>query len=168
MYHAQRWLSSWCHTTKISSVYPKIFSDNFLQITPSFIHTANLVGLLFIIILLYLFLQFWWCHKHKYSIVCLILPTAPSRSQSPRFPTPRRSARTQEARMRQRRRLLIWQPWNLPHTVHYVARLSVSSAPSSAPAYSVVVVGALGGVIISQGAVGGGGTSETPTEACSF
>lgn len=36
---------------------------------------------------------------------CLILPTAPSRSQSPRFPTPRRSARTQEARMRQRRRL---------------------------------------------------------------
>lgn len=41
---------------------------------------------------------------------------------------------------------------------------SVGSAPPAAPAYSVVLVGALGGVIISQGAVGGGGISETPTE----
>lgn len=40
------------------SILFKIISHNFLQITPSVIHTANLVGLLFIIILLYLFLQF--------------------------------------------------------------------------------------------------------------
>ncbi len=55
-----------------------------------------------------------------------------------------------------------------PHIAHYSARLSVTSAPSSAPAYSVVVIGALGGVIISQGVIGGGGISETPTEACSL
>lgn len=40
-----------------------------------------------------------------------------------------------------------------------------------APAYSVVVIGALGGNIISQRAIGGrrgGGISETSTEACSI
>lgn len=56
----------------------------------------------------------------------------------------------------------------LYHTAHYIARLSVCSASSSAPAYSVDVVWMLGGVIISQGAVRAEGISETPTEACSL
>lgn len=63
--------------------------------------------------------------------------------------------------------LLIWQPWNVPRNPLY-CKLLATSAPSSASAYSVLVVGALGGVIISQRAIGGGGISETPTEACSL
>lgn len=48
---------------------------------------------------------------------------------------------------------LIGQPWNhRPHSPLYRKPLRFTSAPSSAPAYSVVVVGALvRGLIISQG-----------------
>lgn len=59
--------------------------------------------------------------------------------------------------MRQRRRPSWFDEPGIYRTAHYIARLSATSAPSSAPAYSAVVVGALGGVIISQASRGGGG-----------
>lgn len=86
------------------SILSKIISHNFLQITPCVIHTANLVGSLFIESFFYFF-NFDDVINKNTVYFCLRLLTAASRSQSPRFPTLRRSARTQEARMRQRRRL---------------------------------------------------------------
>lgn len=46
--------------------------------------------------------------------------------------------------MRQRPRLSRFDNRGMYHTAHYIATLSATGAPSSAPAYSVVVVGASG------------------------
>lgn len=55
------------------------------------------------------------------------------------------------SRMRQWGRLSWFDSSEVHRPAHYVARLSVRTAPSAAPASSVVAVGALGGVIILQG-----------------
>ena len=72
-------------------------------------------------------------------------------------PLARGASSRKESRMRQRRRPSWFDEPGIYRTAHYIARHSATSAPSSAPAYSAVVVGALGGVIISQAARGGGG-----------